>query len=463
MDPIKLNYRNLVSPRNSLGVRNQDLRGVLGDRFKKAMVAVDARRSAGDFGFFELPYSEELSREASTLAESFRKRFSDLAVIGIGGSALGVRTLRDALLGLDWNKRSSEQRDGYPRLHVLENPDPKSLVTLFSSMDPSKTLFCVVSKSGQTLETLAQYLVARDWIASSVGEDNATEHFLFITDPNHGPLRYIAQTEEVLTLPIPENVGGRFSVLSPAGLFPAALCGIDIESLLCGAAMMDGRCKTHELTENPAGILATLLYQAHIQNGQKIHVLMPYADRLRSASQWFQQLWAESLGKSSSSGEKDQGIPAPTPLVALGAIDQHSLLQLFMEGPRDKVVIFIKVEDSNLPVLIPDLHPDLSELSCLAGHTIGELLVAEWRATAEALSRVGCPNATIHLPAIEANIMGQLLMMLQISTVIAAELYGVDPLGQPGVELGKKLTRALISGERSEMEEAEESELKWLV
>ena len=127
------------------------------------------------------------------------------------------------------------------------------------------------------------------------------------------------------------------------------------------------------------------------------------------------------------------------------------------------MLIFIKVEDSNLPVLIPDLHPDLSELSCLAGHTIGELLVAEWRATAEALSRVGCPNATIHLAAIEANIMGQLLMMLQISTVIAAELYGVDPLGQPGVELGKKLTRALISGERSEMEEAEESELKWLV
>ena len=462
MDPIKLDYGNLISPGNSLGVRNQDLNGVLGERFKEVIVSVDARRSAGDFGFFELPYLEELSKDTAALAETLQKRFSDLAVIGIGGSALGVRALRDALLGPDWNNSSSEKRYGYPRLHLLDNPDDKSLTALLSGMDPSRTLFSVVSKSGQTIETLAQYLVARDWIASSVGEENAEDHFLFITDPNHGPLRYIAETEEVLSLPIPENVSGRFSILSPAGLFPAGLCGIDVEGLLRGAAMMDKRCKTHELTENPAGILATLLYHAHIQNSQGIHVLMPYADRLRSTSQWFQQLWAESLGKSSSSGGKDQRT-GPTPLVALGAVDQHSLLQLFMEGPRDKVVIFVKVEGSDSPVLIPDLHPDISELSFLAGHTIDELLVAEWRATAEALSQVGCPNATIHLPSVEAGTMGQLLMMLKISTVIAAELYGVDPLGQPGVELGKELARSLISRERGETEEIERSELKWLI
>ena len=297
MDPIQLNYGNLISPRITLGVSSEDLDGVIGEGFKEVMAAVDARRSAGDFGFFELPSSPANSKHVITLAESFRQHFSDVVVLGIGGSGLGARTLRDALLGPDWNNRSGEERDHYPRLHVLDNPDPDTLGALFSRMDPTKTLFNVISKSGKTVETLAQYLVARDWVASSVGEENALRHFIFTTDPNYGPLRHIAETEGVLTLPFPENVSGRFSILSAAGLFPVALCGVDIEALLRGAALMDDRCRTDKLKENPGGILASLLYEAHIKHGQKIHVLMPYADRLTSTSEWFQQLWAESLGK----------------------------------------------------------------------------------------------------------------------------------------------------------------------
>ena len=463
MDPIKLSYGNLTSPRIALGASREDFEGVMSERFKEVMAAVDARRSAGDFGFFDLPSSPDNSKHVSTLAKSFRQRFLDVVVLGIGGSGLGARTLRDALLGQDWNDRSREDRDHYPRLHVLDNPDPDTLGSLFSRMDPVRTLFNVISKSGKTAETLAQYLVARDWVASSVGEENALGHFVFTTDPNRGPLRHIATTEGILTLPLPENVSGRFSVLSAAGLFPVALCGVEIEGLLRGAALMDDRCRTNELKKNPAGVLASLLHEAHIKHGQKIHVFMPYADRLSSTSEWFQQLWAESLGKHhlQAKGDKATG---PTPLVALGARDQHSLLQLFMEGPRDKVVLFVKVEDHESEVVIPVRHQDLGEeLSYLRGHTMGQLLAAEWQATAEALRRAGCPNTTIHLPAVRPDTMGQLLMMLEITTVIAAELYGVDPLGQPGVELGKRLTYDLMNQKVSSKPDTEESDSEWMI
>ena len=463
MDPIQLSYGNLISPRIALGASREDFEGVISERFKEVMAAVDARRSAGDFGFFDLPSSPDNSKHVSTLAKSFRERFLDVVVLGIGGSGLGARTLRDALLGQDWNDRSREDRDHYPRLHVLDNPDPDTLGALLSRMDPLKTLFNVISKSGKTAETLAQYLVARDWVASSVGEENALGHFVFTTDPNRGPLRHIATTEGVLTLPFPENVSGRFSILSAAGLFPVALCGVEIEGLLRGAALMDDRCRTNELKKNPGGILASLLHEAHIKHGRKIHVFMPYADRLSSTSEWFQQLWAESLGKHHLQDKGDQET-GPTPLAALGARDQHSLLQLFMEGPRDKVVLFVKVEDHESEVVIPDRHQDLGEeLSYLRGHTIGQLLAAEWQATAEALRRAGCPNTTIHLPAVRPDTMGQLLMMLEITTVIAAELYGVDPLGQPGVELGKRLTYDLMSQKVSGNPDTEESDSEWMI
>ena len=462
MNPIQLNYGNLISPHLTLGASSEDLDGVIAERFKKAMVAVDTRRSAGDFGFFELPSSPDSSEHVITLAESFRQHFLDVVVLGIGGSGLGARTLRDALLGPDWNNRSEQERDHYPRLHVLDNPDPDTLGALFSRIDPRKTLFNVISKSGNTTETLAQYLVARDWVASSIGEENALRHFVFTTDPNCGPLRHIAKTEGILSLQLPKNVSGRFSILSAVGLFPAALCGVDIEALLHGAALMDDRCRTDELKENPGGMLASLLYEAHLKHGQKIHVLMPYADRLSSTSEWFQQLWAESLGKHHSK-DGEAKATGPTPLAALGARDQHSLLQLFVEGPRDKVVLFVKVGDHGSEIVIPDRHQGLKELSYLGGHTMGQLLAAEWRATAEALRRAGCPNATIHLPEVRADTMGQLLMMLEIATVIAAELYGVDPLGQPGVELGKRLTYDLMNQKGSGEPDVEESDLEWLI
>jgi len=268
-----------------------------------------------------------------------------------------------------------------------------------------------------------------------VDGDQVRGHFLFTTDPTQGALRRIAEAEGIPTLPVPPNVGGRFSVLSPVGLWPAAVTGVDINALLAGAGAMAEKCGTDALAANPAGLFATLLWAADVEGGKPIHVLMPYSDRLRSLALWFQQLWAESLGK---------GMSGPTPLPAVGATDQHSQVQLFMEGPKDKVVVFVAVRDVGDPITIPSLHGEIGELGYLGGHTLGELLEAERRATAEALRQAGRPSLTLELERVDAGALGALLMMLQIATVYAGALYGVDPLDQPGVELGKRLTYGLL-------------------
>jgi glucose-6-phosphate isomerase len=308
---------------------------------------------------------------------------------------------------------------------------------------------------------MAQYLVARGWIEETVDTDRARGHFLFTTDAGVGALRQIAEAEGIPALPVPENVGGRFSVLSPVGLLPAAVCGVDVDALLAGAADMEARCRVPELGANPAGLLAVLLHAADTEVGRHIHVLMPYADRLRSFALWFQQLWAESLGKAKAL----DGSPAhtgPTPMASVGASDQHSLLQLFIEGPRDKVVLFVAVADPGADVAVPGRHPEIPSLSYLGGHTLGELLDAERRATAEALRREGRPNATLLVPALEARALGELFMLFEVATVYAGALYGVDPLDQPGVELGKGLTYGLMGREGYDVPDIDEGDPQYV-
>ncbi|MBT8403072.1 MAG: glucose-6-phosphate isomerase, partial [Gemmatimonadetes bacterium] len=313
--------------------------GDLQRRFESALETVAAWKEEGRLGFLDLPYARDTSRRVAELAESFGQWFEDVVVLGIGGSGLGAIALREALLGPGWNERDDEERGYYPRLHVLDNPDPATVDALLGRLDLRKTLFVVISKSGSTAETMAQYLVARERVGLVVDPESLRGHFLFITDPEKGVLRTIADAEGIPTLPVPDNVGGRFSVLSPVGLLPAAVCGIDIEALLDGAAEMEAACREPAPARNPAGALATLLHSADTEYGQSIHVLMAYADRLRAFTLWFQQLWAESLGKV-----KGDGNVGPTPLPAVGATDQHAQVQLFMEGPRDKVVVFLAVD-----------------------------------------------------------------------------------------------------------------------
>ncbi|HUF14160.1 MAG TPA: glucose-6-phosphate isomerase [Longimicrobiales bacterium] len=441
MDRIALDYSNMLSHRlGGRGIPRERLLA-LGERFAAAHDDVQRRRDAGELGFYRLPFDEETVATVQALADRLQQN-EDLVVLGIGGSALGTTAVHRALCAPFWNELSGEAREHYPRLYVLDNVDPRTMGGLLERLEPGRTLFNVISKSGSTAETLAQYLVVRDWLEASLG-DGYRRHLVITTEQGSGPLRGIADAEGIETLPIPIDVGGRFSVLSAVGLFPVGLVGVDIAQLVAGARAMTERCDAPELAANPAGLFAALQYLAHTEGGAPIHVMMPYADRLLAVGDWFRQLWAESLGKRVDLQGREVHT-GPTPVTALGATDQHSQVQLYMEGPFDKTVTFVTVADPGDDVAIPADYADTDAIAYLGGHTIGELLRAEAAATSSALTSHGRMNMTIELPRVDAHTLGQLLMMMQIATVYAGAFYGIDPLDQPGVELGKKLTYGLM-------------------
>ena len=458
-----IDFGNMVAGRiEPGGIDPARLRGDLAGRFREAHQAVAARRDGGELGFLELPHDRRLAARTLEVADALRGRFDDLVVIGIGGSALGTVALRDALLGPWWNALDDEARGGAPRLHVLDNPDPDSAAALLDRLDLARTVFNVVSKSGSTAETLALFLVARARLEEALGADRAREHLIVTTDGRRGSLREVAAEHRLRSLPVPVAVGGRFSVLSPVGMLPAALCGIDIEAVLRGAAAMAERCAGPELAGNPAGVLATLLHDADAGAGAGIQVFMPYADRLRGLAYWVQQLWAESLGKA----VRTDGAPAetgPTPLPAFGAADQHSILQLLMEGPRDKVVVFMGRQRPERDLTIPRAFVEKPAFSYLGGHTLHGLLDGERRATAEALRRAGRMNMTMTVDRIDVHTVGALLMLFQCAVVHAGALYGVDPLDQPGVEEAKSLTCGLLGRSGFDPPGSPETDSRWRV
>ena len=443
MNRIILDYTNMMAP--ALGGRGLDpsLLAESAALFARAHADTEQRRAAGELGFFDLPYATSLVDDIEKFAQKEGQAFNTVVVLGIGGSSLGALALQQALVKASWNELDDAARDYFPRLYVLDNVDPTTISAFLDRIDVRSALFNVVSKSGATAETMAQYLIVRARLAQAFPDDGYRAHLIFTTDPARGVLRELAEAEQIAALSIPPNVGGRFSVFSAAGLLPAALIGIDIRALLRGAADMIERCATSKLSENPAGMFALLQFLADTRAHAHIHVMMPYSDRLYLTADWFRQLWAESLGKRLDR-EGREVFRGPTPIKALGATDQHSQVQLYMEGPFDKTVTFLALDSLDLDVAIPALYSEIEALGYLGGHTLGELLAAERNATALALARHGRMNMTVRIPALNAHSLGQLLMMLQIATVYAGALYGVNPLDQPGVELGKQLTYALM-------------------
>ncbi len=451
MSPVTLHYGNvLASALGERGIRSERIPEELSSRFAEVYAEVEARRASGELGFFALPHADHARQQVQEVADSFGQWFEALVVVGIGGSSLGARAVSEALLGPFWNELDDEERDHFPKLYFLENADPDTTRALLDRLDLRTTLFNIVSKSGSTAETMAQFLVIEEALREAVGVEGVRGHLLFTTDPELGVLRRLAESHEIPALPVPPNVGGRFSVLSPVGLLPAAVTGVDVEALLAGAAEMEARCATGRLERNPAGMLAVLLHAAHREMGCSVQVLMPYGDRLRAFALWFQQLWGESLGKALNR-EGTRVESGPTPIAALGAVDQHSLLQLLMEGPRDKIVVFVKIGERADPVPIPRLFVEHPALAYLGGHTLEELLDVERRATTEALRREGRPSLTLEVERLDARTLGALFMLFQITTVYAGALYGVDPMDQPGVELGKRLTYGLLGREGVEV------------
>jgi glucose-6-phosphate isomerase len=405
---------------------------------KGAFDAFEARRRAGELGFADLPRDRAGAEAAVRLARELSARFENLLVLGIGGSSLGGRAIVSALCHPFHNLLPRERRGGALRVFFPDNSDPATFEALLGALDLEDTCFATVTKSGGTAETLAQHLALRERCLARFGVEGYRERCVLVTDPAKGALRAIAASDGLRAAPVPANVGGRFSALSAVGLLPAAAAGIDVEALLAGAAAMEERCRSGSLRENPALLFAAALHLQDVRNGRRIHVLMPYADALRDTGDWFVQLWAESLGKRPDVG--------PTPFRAVGATDQHSSLQLMVEGPHDKVVTLVRVARprADLSLAVPEGYRGHAEIAYLDGHTMGELIEAERRSTEAALRRAGRPTATIELPRLDARAFGELVMLLELATAYAGGLYGVDAFDQPGVEAGKRYAQGLL-------------------
>jgi glucose-6-phosphate isomerase len=379
-------------------------------------------------GFMRLPKTAELSDQSKSLAGEIKASgATDFVHVGIGGSALGPIALHRALDHPYHNLLAD--RPG-PRIHFAENTDPATLSAILDVADLSSTWVNVVTKSGSTAETMSNFLVLRGALVDAVGEETYGECVVFTTDPEEGYLVQIAEREGIRRLPIPPDVGGRFSVLTPVGLLPAAVTGRDLDALLRGAEQCVDEV-TSEGAEHPAVVGAAYHYLMDTERGRNVRVMMPYADAMERLAAWFVQLWAESLGKEGKGS---------TPHGAVGTTDQHSQVQLYMEGPQDKVIELIEVENHPRDLSIPRAYEDLEGVGYLGGHTMAGLLNVECDATRKALLEAGRPNATIKLATIDEEHLGYLMQALEVQTVIAGSLYGVNAFDQPGVEAGKQIT-----------------------
>ena len=421
---------------------------------QKAHAYVAAHRGEDDLfmGWTELPYNQsEIVADILATAKTIREKFDNFVVLGIGGSALGPSMLFTALCHLRHNDLPREKR-GAPRFFVEDNVDPVRMQSLLDVIDVKKTCFNVISKSGATSETMAQYLILSD-LLKKAGVD-LKEHVIFTTDAKRGNLVKISEElGGVKRYVLSDGVGGRFSELSPVGLLPAAVLGIDIEALLEGAAYMDEIAKTDDYKKNPALACALLQYFA-MNDGKNVGVMMPYSDNLRYVSDWYAQLWAESLGKNVTLDGKPCNV-GQTPVKALGVTDQHSQVQLYTEGPFDKVVTFLSVARYATPFPIPHGCENIPDVSFLGGHTMEELIQAENKATAYALTKAGRLNYTILLPEINAFTMGQLLFLFELQTAYTGAMFHINTFNQPGVEAGKKATFALLGKPGYEAQKSE--------
>lgn len=466
---LKIDYANLLSDRVGPHGLNPDLldpSGPLAARCRDITRSLEQTRGTGWERWRGLPF--EPMRSAHTQAiksivSKYHGRIDNLVVLGIGGSALGNIALQAALNPSTHNLLPNAKRRG-PRVFVVDNVDPNYLFSVLNFIvddDPTldRTLFNVVSKSGETAETAAQFMTIRSLLIERRGKDRHAEQIVAITDPKSGTMRRICDDNGYITLPVPDGVGGRFSVLSPVGLFSAAMAGIDIDALLDGAARMDERCSKESMLENPAALLAALLVELGEGRGVKSpkpnHVLMPYANQLYLMADWFRQLWAESLGKRHDRSGKDGRYAGFTPIKALGTTDQHSQVQLYREGPNDKVIGFLEVEEFGDPAHTTwggDLNIPtglgVEALSYLEGQSFAELLNAEKRATEYALLESERPNFTIRFEGSQAGIqadeIGEFINLWQITTAYAGHLLNIDAYDQPAVETGKLATFGLM-------------------
>ena len=393
----------------------------------RAGAAVAELREAhakGTLELLQIPERRDDLDKAGEAADNLSHNTSDICILGIGGSSLGGQAIADLARGRAQRK---------PRVHFLDNPDPFTFDAALSSFDLRTTRFVSISKSGGTAETLMQTLAAADAIEKAGGGKYLKHHFLAITEPKPSPLRGFAESVGAPILDHPCGVGGRYSVLTVVGLLPAMLMGLDARAIREGANMV----LRQMLNGPPPAASGAALHHAL---GARETVLWCYADALKTFGAWWRQLWAESLGKNGKGS---------TPVAALGPVDQHSQLQLFLDGPGGALFTILTTDTKHAGPEIPRARAEAFGLDYLSGKTMGDLVAAEARATAEALCARGRPVRRMHIPHIDERGLGALFMHFMLETIIMGKLMGVDPFGQPAVEEGKVLARRYLKEGRA--------------
>ena len=440
--PITLDWTNLASIPAGTGTAARPYQAdaaLFGDNWNK----LKARFASGEVGFYDAPINDTISQasESIALAEKYleRNQFTDCLFLGIGGSALGPYSVLQAL---------PEHAKSGIRFHFMENPDALDWDGTIKRLNPNTTLVAVVTKSGTTFETMALFLLAMEWL----GSERRKTHIVAITDPVKGDLKKFAETQGIPTLHVHPSMGGRYSVFTPVGLFALALAGLSVMDFIQGAKQVRDFIEKTPHEKNPIFILSDLLLRHAAK--RNIHVCMPYSTRLKSMGSWYVQLWAESLGKDG------KGF---TPLAAVGATDQHSLLQLLRDGTDDKVTHFLTIDQMGEECLIPRApvspgQATLPAFKLLEGHSLQELLSVEYQATSRVLTKQGRPNVTWRLDRLDEKTIGALYFSLCALTAFTGTLMGINAFDQPGVEEGKIYIReALSKGSERPAEEDENS------
>ncbi len=410
-------------------------------KFPKHHENVDELRTTGESGFFDLPYQDQT--ELKALIKKHHGHWDNLVIVAIGGSVLAPQTVFKALVDSQHNLRDAKARAKAPRVFFLTNPDPKAASEMLDVLDLKKTLFQVISRSGVTPETMALTLWLLELLKKKNGKTAPSEQVIFTTEPTKSPLLEIAKAEKITVLPTALNLTGRYGILGNQSLFLAGMCNLDLDALLKGGADMDKRCRHGDPHKNPAYMHSLVHYLLTRKRRKTMHVTFSFSNRIHAIGEWYNHLCSVSLGKMLNRKGKAVHV-GPSPVAALGTFDGHGQQQLFCEGPFDKVITFITVKDHGASAAIPTAFPKLEAAAYLKESSFAQLLDYGYWGAEQHVTAAGRPNMTIHLDAVDEFHVGGLVYLLELSTAMSAELYGIDPFDQPGVEHGKAASMAQL-------------------
>jgi len=430
---LVLDYTNLLKNENMPdGIslcHLESAKTLLQDTFKM----FNEKKDKEPLGFYDLPdYDTAKITDYITKINSREKPFEALVVLGIGGSALGNKAVYSAL----------KHQKSLKKLFVYDNVDPYLWQDILDEINIDTTLFNVITKSGTTAETMSSFMYIINFLKNTFPDDYK-ERLVITTDKEKGFLRKVINDEGFQSFIVPDDVGGRFSVLTDVGLLSSAFVGIDVNAMLNGAKKMRALCDEKDIFKNPAMIIAAT-HVKYMSQGKNISVMMPYSNALYDIADWYRQLWAESLGKKFNLNGEEVCV-GQTPVKALGATDQHSQVQLYVEGPKDKVFTFLMVENYTKDFVIPEVYTDREEVNYLCKSTFSKLLNSECIATELALTEAGCPNMMIKFKNLNEESIGAFIYLYEAATVYAGYMLNINPLDQPGVEAGKIATYALMN------------------